>query len=405
MFFRILIFDEVHALLDDALFVANTGYIQRHLRDCFWSAVRIYMSGTAQEVIPLLTDIEKPFQLQIWKLSADYSGVRLLFFHDPGEISRRINDDGSKARWLVHFPTISEGEQFRRSLNCGTIMLNRQERERNPELWNAVLRNEKFEEKVCISTAVVDVGVNFKDPNIKHIVVRSFNINTIIQFLGRKRRSKGEIVNFYVWCPTLNDVEKRLGENTTLRVAEELYHAAYPAFIDTHAIHVQDLDLRNWLRVDKDGALEVNPLVRTYLHNEQMFLERLRKRADRSHGDCRFDQLVANALGLHLPPKEDCWLDSRYNGKARTAFETFLREHVDLPMDQDGFTVFAKEFQALCYEAFGKAKGGKDRDDRAWGFNKINNKLEELGYDLRIHQNRKQFLLRNQEKEVFTHGE
>lgn len=393
--FRVLIFDEVHALLDDALFVSTTGYIQQHLWDCFKYAIRIFMSGTAQEIIPLLADVDRPFQLHVLRMPADYSGIRLRFFHNPAEIARRINEDTTNSRWLVYFPTISEGEQFRRSLNCSTIMLNRQERERNPEAWNEILRNEKFEEKAGIATAVVDVGVNFKDPSLKHIVVCSFSLITNVQVLGRKRRNKGEAVNFYAWCPTLEDVGKKLAENAILQEAEALYHTNYPTFIDTYAIRAQNLDLRNWLRVDDDGMLELNPLVRIYLRNEQSHLERLQSRAARSNGDCRFDQLVATALGLPLPPKEECWLDARYNGEARAAFEAHLRNHVHLPMDDSAFSSFSSKFQALCYAAFGKSKGGKDRDDRTWGIRKINSKLKELQYDLEIRQEQRTYFLVN----------
>lgn len=60
-------------------------------------------------------------------------------------------------------------------------MLNTVEREKKPERWLEICRNEEFQEKVCITTAVVDAGVNFKDDKLRNIVIFGHD-KTQIQF-------------------------------------------------------------------------------------------------------------------------------------------------------------------------------------------------------------------------------
>lgn len=48
-------------------------------------------------------------------------------------------------------------------------------------------------------------------------------------------------------------------------------------------------------------------------------------------------------------------------------------------MTECDFQSFATKFRDLCVVAYGKGRGGKDRDDRTWGYRKIDNKLREFG--------------------------
>lgn len=107
------------------------------------------------------------------------------------------------------------------------------------------MREEQFEEKVCICTAVVDVGVNFKDSLLQNVVVFSINPNTIVQFLGRKRRTNAQKVNLYVKCPSQQELRALLVQNQSLTEAVELYHRDFPRFVRQHILPSQDRDLRD----------------------------------------------------------------------------------------------------------------------------------------------------------------
>lgn len=383
--FQMLVFDEVHLLLEDALFSSSTGYVLEHLRNYFGGAIRIYLSATPEAILPMIAKIEAPYTVQVLKFPTSYGYVRPYFFQDTEELVKKINSDKSSTKWLVYVPTIAEGKALKKRLACSVRLLNRLEREEDREGWNTVLRNEKFGEKVCICTAVVDVGVNFKDPLLQNIVVFSLNPNTILQFLGRKRRTPAEKINLFVKCPSQQELCSVMRLNQELIEAVNLYRKDYPRFAKQHILQSTDRDLRGWLRVTREGEFELNPLVSKKLLVQKDHLERLLKRAKENNGDCCFDKFVVHLLRIPLPDRAECWLDPRYSGTAKVEFEQFLSASVGKPMNDVEFAHFCEQFRDLCVAAFG-TNGGRDRLDRDWGLQKITNKLGELdnGYILRM---------------------
>lgn len=383
--FQVLIFDEIHLLLEDASFVSSTGYVLEHLRDHFGAAIRIYLSATPEDILPMLTKVEAPYTVTVLKFPTDYGFIRPWFFQDTTELVKKINNDKSSAKWLIYVPTIAEGKEVKKQLTCSVRLLNRVEREEDREGWNTVLRNEKFEQKVCICTAVVDVGVNFKDPLLQNIVVFSLNPNTVVQFLGRKRRTSAEKVNLFVRCPSQQELAAEMFRNQELVEAVDLYWRDYPRFVRQHILPGIGRDLRGWVRVADDGKLELNPLVPKYLQVQRSHLEKLLQRATENKGDCRFDRFVANLLRIPLPDRSECWLDPKYSGTAKTEFKQFLSNSVGKTMGEDELLHFCEQFKNLCVASYG-TNGGKDRADRPWRTQKIANKLMELDseYELRI---------------------
>ena len=376
--FGMVIFDEIHLLLDDASFISSTGAVLEDFQYVFKGAIRIYLSATPESILPMLVDAESPNRVQVLRFSQDYGYVCPWFFQDVEALVDKINSDRSSSRWLVYMPTITKSHQLMDQLTCSVRLLNRVEREVDPEGYNMVLKAEKFEEKVCVCTAMIDFGVNFKDPLLRNIVVFSLEPNTIVQFLGRKRRTPAERVNLYIQCPTQQDLNLAMNQNAELMNAVNLYHRDRTRFLSQHVLPSQERDLRNWLYVDESGDLELNPLVSTYLSIQRGHLEKLLQRAQKSEGDCYFDKFVAQLLHIRLPDRSDCWLDSRYSGKAKIELENFLAENAGKKMNENDFKEFSEQFRSLCVAAFG-TNGGKDHPKRDWGIRKISNRLEELG--------------------------
>ena len=53
--------------------------------------------------------------------------------------------------------------------------------------WDQIAQEEKFSQKILITTEVLDNGVNIKDTNLRHIVIQDMEQTTFLQMLGRKR--------------------------------------------------------------------------------------------------------------------------------------------------------------------------------------------------------------------------
>jgi len=348
-----LIFDEIHSLLEDALFVPCTWHVLDSLLDYFAGAIRIYLSARPDDVLPLLCDAERLSQLQVLKFPIDYSYVRPFFFQDPAELVNKINADSGPGKWLVFISSITEGQKFKDQLSVPVRLLNGAEREIDVDGWNTVLREERFNEKVCITTAVVDAGVNFKDTDLRNIVIFSQNLTTIIQFLGRKRRAPAEKVNLFVQCPSRQEIDRALHQNQVLIEAVDLYETDYPRFLNQYVLPNREHDLRGWVSVNEKGRLVLNKLVIEKLRIQRVHLEELLQRATRNEGDCRFDEVVAKRLRISLPDRARCWLDPKFSGEAKAELDAFLHSYADKIMDKDSFTAFSKKFANLYVADFG----------------------------------------------------
>lgn len=376
--YEIFIFDEVHALLEDAMFVGITGYILNHMVEIFGGRIRIYMTATPEEILPQLKRIEGIHPIRVIHMPRDYSYLNPHFFSRKEDIVRIINEDHTQKKWLVYIPYISEGEAFRREITHPTCMMNGKEREQNEEKWYQILEGQKFDEKVCIVTSIVDAGVNFHDDQLKNVVVFTTSPVTLTQVLGRKRRKKEEKVNLYVQCPTAEAIQMDLYHNREVQTALRTFRENKAKFMRNHILMPTNMDLRAAMYLDQAGEISPNSLALVHLQNEE---ERLQQILDygKAHNDsvC-FDRFVARWLRLSLPERSQCWLDEEFSGTGRRTFRNFLKQYCGLEMDHEAFQKFALEFQTQCVAAYGKGTGGKDRTDRIWGIQKLNNKLEEL---------------------------
>ena len=382
--YGILVFDEIHALLEDALFVPYTGYVLTHLKEFFGTKIRIYLSATPEEILPCLVKAESPHRLTVLRFRRNFSYVQPGFFHEESEIVRRINEDKSDQKWLIYSASIKHGEQLKNQIHHRVCMLNSVTREQNPDAWGAMLANNGFAEKVAIATAVIDAGVSFTDRTLVNLVTFTTSLTTLVQVLGRKRKKDSETVRLFVWCPSMQDVNQQFHTDAEIQDAIALYDSDYAQWADRYIVHPAGRDLRNLVWVDSDGHLVVNSLAKVKLKNERNFLESLSRRAKRNHGDCGFDRLVAHRLNLTRLNFSRCWLDGNSAGKARADLEELLSNSINCRMGEAEFSVFAERFRDYCVAAYGKGRGGKDRDDRAWKGKKIKNKLLELGGHYRL---------------------
>lgn len=377
--FDILVFDEIHALLMDSSFVPYSGYVLNHLRDFWGTKIRLYLTATPEDILPCLTRAEAPYTLRVIRFRQSYDYVQPYFFHDEMELIRLINEDKSEQKWLVHSPSIQHAKDLRKLIHHPCCLLNSVSREQNPAEWNKMLLDKTFDEKVALASAAIDAGVSFVDKSLTNVVVFSYSLTTIVQVLGRKRKKGSETVRLFIWCPNADDVHKKYRLNSEIEDAFRLHTENYALWEERHILRPQALDMCGLVIPDVNGHLELNPLAVVKLSDEQNFLERLIKRAKENHGDCGFDRLIVRHLRLKNVNYPLCWLDGRQNGKAKADLETLIANASGQNMTECDFQSFATKFRDLCVVAYGKGRGGKDRDDRTWGYRKIDNKLREFG--------------------------
>lgn len=385
--YDVLVFDEIHTLIEDADFVPYTAYVLYHLKNFFGGKIRIYMSATPDSILPCLLKAEAPYQLTILRFPKSFSYVEPRFFHDFSEIVDLINKDRSSRKWLIFVPSIKEGEHLSAQLSCSVCLLNSEYRNNNEAQWEEILSKRAFSEKVAIVTAIVDAGVSFEDRALSNIVTFTPSLTTLVQVLGRKRRKGNETVRLFVWCPDSRDVKKTLYTKTQILDALTSVDTEYNTFLERHILRPENnRDLRRFVRADFDGKLHVNSLAKAKLALENNFLRSLLKKGERQCS-VNFAKSVANCLMLRNLDYDSCWINSATQ-EAQHALTDLLATSAGHSMPEAEFSNFATAFRDAWVEAYGTGKGGKNRKDRAWGADKISSMLVEQGEQYRLHTNR-----------------
>ena len=75
----------------------------------------------------------------------------------------------------------------------------------NPEAYNKMLHEHKFDCKYLFCTSALDVGFSIKDKQVKHIICLLWDWNGIVQAIGRKRIIENENTPFTVYLKDYNN--------------------------------------------------------------------------------------------------------------------------------------------------------------------------------------------------------
>lgn len=239
--FSYIVFDECHYFTSDALFNATTDLLLLEILKLSYRSLRIYMSATLEECY---TEISLAESDLIWHLGTkipeekyyyyfdrNYNRIKNIFAYDNLERLVPKIKATPKDKWLIFVGSKKDGKNFTENLSetlkndstkkssdttersvvfvtADSKKSSAPKNERNAYL--NIIEEEKFEERVLISTAVLDNGVNIKDSTVKHIVIDILDRTQFIQMLGRLRGNSDSEINLYIRNYTDEDVEKYL---------------------------------------------------------------------------------------------------------------------------------------------------------------------------------------------------
>lgn len=171
--------------------------------------------------------------LQVYRFSANYDYVRLHFFREWQNIVNTITDATSSEKWLIFVRTKKQGEELKSLLGNCAQFVHADIKGNDRQSLQDMMRRERFENRVLISTTILYNGINFHDDELKHIVVDSVDKSEVIQMLGRKRIKEGDIVNLYVLVPDVKELQKRKGLiKNSLDLARQFHTDPHRFFCD-----------------------------------------------------------------------------------------------------------------------------------------------------------------------------
>ena len=155
------IFDEAHFFLSDSLFNPATYRILERLIFAFSGYVRIYMTATADDVLPILnhlemsneasellthydlTDTDRPQRsraMYVYEFPRDYSNYNITFFTDIHQLYDRLGKASAKDKWLCFINDTAQQRQIADDLKekykISSVCFDRTKR-RDEKVWTA----------------------------------------------------------------------------------------------------------------------------------------------------------------------------------------------------------------------------------------------------------------------------
>ena len=233
--FRYVIFDECHFFTSDSTFNRNTQYILKHSIETFQKAIRIYMSATLEEsftpiisteskICSKLSEENSKIECKYYYFERNYSYIDKINVYDKLENLPASIKDTSDDKWLIFVASKKDGKALREGLtNNGlesafltkdsksrNLSNNSSDNENEYQTYRRIVENEKFNQRVLISTSALDNGINIKDSSVKHVVIDMLDRTEFIQMLGRIRISNNQKINLYIRDYSNKDIENFL---------------------------------------------------------------------------------------------------------------------------------------------------------------------------------------------------
>lgn len=215
--YKYVICDECHFFTGDAVFNPCTDEILTAIIRNYRDSVRIYMSATLEDTF--LPIIAKEYEstpalrqeCKYYYFERNYDYVKKIYvYKELNQLVSKIKEGNSK--WLIFVKSRDEGNYLKKVLEENGIkkvtFLTADSKE--TVTYRNLVKNEKFDEQVLISTAVLDNGINIKDKEVKNVVISTLDRTEFIQMLGRVRITGNQQINLYIKNYTIEEIEKIL---------------------------------------------------------------------------------------------------------------------------------------------------------------------------------------------------
>ena len=195
-----IVADEIHYIFGDADFNRNTELIIEWLIDINCS-VKILLSATSELIQEYLEEY-RGIKLIKYTLEKDREHIKNTYFYEDSDVLMKMLFELPIGEKAIYFGNVDKVYKASQDLNDAEFLCSTNSKFSklsNEDIKYQIIENKKFECQVLCTTSVIDNDVNIKDESVKHVIVDYFDIETIIQCLGRKRvLHKDDKINIYI---------------------------------------------------------------------------------------------------------------------------------------------------------------------------------------------------------------
>ena len=223
--YKYVFLDEVHYFTNDSAMNMYTEVTYTYFLTKCRKSILIYSSATAPELFNFL---QKQYSIplsHIYTIEQDYSFVNDVILYNKGQLIQlleNILDQDNKSKAIVF---CKDGNRIIELYNkfgpkISTVYCSSSYKDKRVRgiANRKAIHNNTFEQRILITTSVIDNGVDLKDKQIKHVFTEMPQLDTIIQTLGRKRPIDNEDTCSYYIRNYTNEELDSFNRNNILQI-------------------------------------------------------------------------------------------------------------------------------------------------------------------------------------------
>lgn len=223
-----IVADEIHYIFGDADFNRNTELIIEWLIDINCS-VKILLSATSEHIKNYL-EVHRKIPLINYSIERNNNHINNVYFYENNDVLMKMLFELPPDEKAIYFGNADKVYQASQDLSDAEFLCStnsRYSKSSNIDITDQIVESEKFECQVLCTTSVLDNGVSIKDEAVKHVIIDYFDIDTIIQCIGRKRvLYEGDKINIYIRNRSSKSLKMSL-TNFNLQIAQVKYLKDY----------------------------------------------------------------------------------------------------------------------------------------------------------------------------------
>lgn len=325
-----IVADEAHYFFDDSSFNDTTDLSLEWILNQE-DKTRIFMSATSDFLTRYLTG-HKKIDIIPYIIEDDYTYIENLYFYEDDEVLKKMLHELPENEKAIYFAPANKAYKINGELDDSSFICSKNNKSYNKyideEIRQQIIDKEKFDCQVLCTTTVMDNGINIKDDNVKHIIIDVFDINTIIQCLGRRRiQNIDETINVYIRnCDGQVLSGKKQGIINKIKYPKILIYEGQDILIEKHPR--KNYGNAIYEIINKDGQIEkrVNNIMYFKYLNTALFCEELLNKNSKK----AYKRRITKELGFNIAMTQD--LESVYDA---IALQDYLDKFVNIRLFEE----------------------------------------------------------------------
>jgi len=183
-----IVCDEYHYLFSDTFNFCTDISLDYILGQS--SSIKILLSATSIVPIKYLEEV-KHLDLIKYEIEPDYSYIEKLYFYEDDNVILKLLNELPENEKAIYFTKAKTSYDFSKQIENSAFICSKHNstyrKYINEEEKQNIIEKESFDSKILFTTIALDNGVNIKDIQLKHVIIDTFDLDTIQQCLGRKR--------------------------------------------------------------------------------------------------------------------------------------------------------------------------------------------------------------------------